>query len=151
MEFSFVSIPGSRLLIVDDEPVLALTLAIVLRKAGATVLTAANGQEALDVLAREPIDAMLCDQRMPVMDGPTLLRTLARREQTLPTVLFVNGVDREDSATLELWNVRRVVKKPLQPIALLETFDSLLAEIRESTTVRNGSLHSRGNVDSKPV
>ena len=121
------SLQGWRLLIVDDEPVLSLTFAVVLRRAGATVFTAANGKEALDLLAREPVDAMLCDQRMPVMDGPTLLRTLHAEGRSVPTVLFVNGVDAEDTAALEAMNVRRMISKPIPPQVLLDTFTSLVA------------------------
>ena len=130
MDSSYQSIPGSRLLIVDDEPVLSLTFAIVLQRAGATVFTAANGQEALSLLEREQVDAMLCDQRMPVMDGPTLLRTLYERGQSIPTVLFVNGMDHEDTGMLEKMNVRKLVVKPILPQTLLQTFDEVFRCVR---------------------
>ncbi len=125
------SLQGCRLLIVDDEPVLSLTFAVVLRRAGATVFTAANGREALDLLSRETADAMLCDQRMPVMDGQTLLRTLHAAGRSIPTVLFVNGVDDEDTAALEALNVRHMISKPIPPQVLLDTFTSLVADLSD--------------------
>jgi len=63
-----------RLLLVEDEPVNRLAEGKILRREGHTVLEAASGQEALAVLARQPVDAVLLDIQMPGMDG---LQTLA--------------------------------------------------------------------------
>ncbi|MFN0021024.1 MAG: response regulator [Pirellulaceae bacterium] len=65
------SLPGRRILVADDGDTNRKLIQIVLRRAGATVLCAENGQEALDIALRQPLDAVLMDMQMPVMDGYT--------------------------------------------------------------------------------
>ncbi|MBX6332305.1 MAG: sigma-54-dependent Fis family transcriptional regulator, partial [Gemmatimonadaceae bacterium] len=58
-----------KILIVDDEPGLRQTLSRILGAEGYANVTAADGEEALAILAAEPIDIVLCDLRMPRMSG----------------------------------------------------------------------------------
>lgn len=58
-----------RILIVEDNRANFAVLDYLLRAHGYTVLAAGNGREALELLAREPVDLVLCDMQMPVMDG----------------------------------------------------------------------------------
>ena len=67
-----------RLLLVEDEAINRLAVGGLLRRDGHAVLEAASGREALDVLARSPVDAVLLDIQMPDMDG---LETLAAIRQ----------------------------------------------------------------------
>ncbi|MGQ0714205.1 MAG: sigma-54-dependent transcriptional regulator [Gemmatimonadaceae bacterium] len=62
-----------RILIVDDEPALRHTISTILREEGHEVTTASHGEEALAALATSPADLVLCDVRMPVMDGMTFV------------------------------------------------------------------------------
>ena len=66
----------SRLLVVDDEGNLRESLSEALTLAGYEVRTAANGREAYRSLLDEPPDLLLCDWRMPEMDGAALLKAL---------------------------------------------------------------------------
>jgi CheY-like chemotaxis protein len=121
-----MTLAEATLLIVDDEPILRLTFSVLLKKTGATVFTAEHGEEAMAILAREPIDAMLTDKQMPVMDGVTLLQTLHQRNMVVPSVLFVNGVTREDPDELARLGVVNIVTKPLYPHDLIRIFENLL-------------------------
>ena len=121
-----LGVAGSTLLVVDDEPLLNLTFAILLRRAGASVFTATNGEEALAILERERVHTMLCDRQMPVMDGLTLLRTLHARGKSVPSMLFMNGLDRENTEELERMQVKRLLSKPIQPLALLAAVEDVL-------------------------
>jgi two-component system chemotaxis response regulator CheY len=116
----------ATLLIVDDEPILRLTFSVLLKKTGAKVFTAEHGEEAMEILSREPIDAMLTDKQMPVMDGITLLQTLYQRNMVVPSVLFVNGVTHEDPDELARLGVINIVTKPLYPNDLIRIFEKLL-------------------------
>ncbi|MEX2572148.1 MAG: sigma-54 dependent transcriptional regulator [Gemmatimonadota bacterium] len=60
---------GSRVLVIDDEAGLRRTLELLLRDEGCEVLTAADGEEGLRVAAAESPDLILCDVRMPRLDG----------------------------------------------------------------------------------
>ena len=59
----------SKILVVDDEVTLRDMITMVLEDAGHLVVTASNGTEALEVLARERAEMVLMDIMMPVLDG----------------------------------------------------------------------------------
>ena len=124
-----MTLSEATVLVVDDEPVLNLTMCLLLERAGARVARAMNGSEALQVIGRQPVDVMVCDQNMPVMDGMTLLRHLEACGQTLPTLLFVSGMDREDMPLLQAMGVCRLLTKPIQPADLIEAVQAALANI----------------------
>ena len=119
----------ASILIVDDEPVLRMTFAIVLRQQGATVHMAAHGAEALELLATERIDLMLTDKQMPVMDGISLLNTLQQRNAIIPSILFVNGVEGETAEDLRRWGVVETLTKPVHPEGLVATLRKVLEPV----------------------
>ena len=68
----------ARVLVVDDERSMRELLAIVLRREGYEVLTAENGQTAIATLERELVDLLICDIKMPDMNGVEVLRAAKR-------------------------------------------------------------------------
>jgi two-component system, NtrC family, response regulator AtoC len=64
----------TRVLIVDDEPGLRQSLGLLLTDAGYDVATEGDGRRALEKALREPFDLVLCDVRMPALDGLGFLR-----------------------------------------------------------------------------
>ena len=68
-----------RLLIVDDDPEIALTLAEMLEPDGHAIDIAENGAEALERLEDQSYDLIISDLRMPELDGPGLYRELGAR------------------------------------------------------------------------
>ena len=103
-------------------------MGLLLEQAGAHVLRAFNGEEALAVIQAGRVDVMVCDQNMPVMDGKTLLLELKAIKQSVPTLLFVNGFDDENMCLLSALNVRRLLSKPIQPASLIEAVSAVLAD-----------------------
>lgn len=80
------------LLIVDDEIGLAQGLARLLRRDGYSVDTASNGRQALARLETQEYHLLLCDLRMPELDGPGLYRAVALRwPHLLPRFVFLTG------------------------------------------------------------
>jgi DNA-binding NtrC family response regulator len=65
-----------RILIVDDERNLRESLSEALTQTGYEVLTAANGRDAYSIIQAEDLNLLLCDWRMPEMDGASLLNLL---------------------------------------------------------------------------
>jgi CheY-like chemotaxis protein len=65
----------SRVLVVDDEPDIRLTLRLILERAGHTVTEAADGTQALQLVCEMP-DVVLLDIRLPDIDGIEVLRLL---------------------------------------------------------------------------
>jgi two-component system NtrC family response regulator len=76
------------LLVVDDEQPQREMLAGILGRAGFSVATAPDGQQALELLRQDSFDLLLTDQRMPTMDGLELLGQVQRLEPGLPVVLM---------------------------------------------------------------
>jgi DNA-binding NtrC family response regulator len=77
-----------RVLIVDDEPSMLLTLAANLELEGFDVDTAATGDEALEKFAERPFDIVMSDIRMPGMNGVELFRRVRALAPSLPVVLM---------------------------------------------------------------
>ncbi|HTQ81286.1 MAG TPA: response regulator [Thermoanaerobaculia bacterium] len=82
-----------RILVVDDEEPVRASLVFGLRAglAGCFVTAAGGGREALELLARQPVDLVVTDLRMPEMDGLELITYLRRDHPGLPVVV-VSGV-----------------------------------------------------------
>ncbi|NPU83637.1 MAG: sigma-54-dependent Fis family transcriptional regulator [Syntrophaceae bacterium] len=77
-----------RILIVDDELNMRLVLQAMLRKEGLDVLLAADGLEALKVLKREEVSAVITDLKMPKLDGMALLDAIRQDQPALPVIMI---------------------------------------------------------------
>ena len=77
-------------LVVDDEFGVADLIDAILTDEGHRVLTAANGRQGLEMLAKEPLDLVFLDYMMPVMDGSVMLRTVmdSPKLQKIPFVMM---------------------------------------------------------------
>jgi signal transduction histidine kinase/CheY-like chemotaxis protein len=101
------------ILIVDDEAGIRSALAYLLRRDGHEVETAANGYLALAKLEERIFDVVLCDLRMPELDGPGLYRALAARQpQLCRRFIFLTGdtLSPETRVFLERAGVPRLAK-----------------------------------------
>ena len=81
---------GLNILLVDDEPDINLAVGEVLGDAGHRVTTASNGEEALNLIMTELFDVMVCDIRLPKIDGLTLFRR-TRQESPDTTVILMTA------------------------------------------------------------
>ena len=118
-----------NILVVDDEPMICQFVAAALRQKGFSVLTAANGEEAIAVSHRHrgDIRLLITDVKMPVMDGPTLVRVLSEDAPGLP-VLFMSA--HCSSSDLEQFEGSEFLSKPFSVEKLLEEVRMLMAEAR---------------------
>jgi len=82
--------PPKSVLIVDDDEGLRLALAegITLMERGLSVYTAENGQQAIAIVKNTPVDLVITDIRMPVMDGAELALWLAEDRPSLPIIVM---------------------------------------------------------------
>ncbi len=107
---------GARVLLVEDQPVNQELACDLLQRAGLTVITAANGQEALEKLdTAGPFDGVLMDCQMPVMDGYTATeRIRARTEwQTLPVIAMTASALASDRERVLQAGMNDHITKPL--------------------------------------
>ena len=90
-----------KVLIVDDEENLRHWLRMILTEADYEVDEAENGEIALKKFETNLYDFVLCDIRMPKMDGPALLQEM-RRRQIPSTVIMMSAYGSEDTAIEEM-------------------------------------------------
>ena len=123
---------GGRVLVVDDERLNRTVLRAALAKQGHDVVEAVDGREALDRLAEGPIDVVLLDIMMPVMDGYATLQAI-KADPALARipVIIISGVDDVASVVrcIEM-GATDYLPKPFQPAILQARLDASLAAKR---------------------
>src|SRR3990170_2646559 len=88
---------SGRILVVDDEENLRHMLSVMLHKEGYEVASVPDGLAALDTLATGQFDAVLCDIRMPRMDGLSFLKEFRSRGLS-PGVVMMSAYGTYDQA-----------------------------------------------------
>lgn len=118
---------NADILLVEDDADLCTVLAELLGEYGHQVVTARNGQEALNFLrANLPPRVILLDLTMPVMSGAEFCRLRALDATLLPVPVFLLTARGDPDSQLEALGVSRVFRKPLDMAALLEALSDVL-------------------------
>ncbi len=119
---------SGTVLLVEDEPMVRTVAERALTRQGYVVVTANNGEEALEIVARgEPIDLLISDVVMPVMDGPTMVREARKSRPEIP-VLFMSGYAEEHlRKSIDIDHVA-FLPKPFSVQELAEAARKVLAE-----------------------
>jgi len=114
-------------LLVEDEAMVRTVAERALTRQGYTVLTANNGEEALEIVNRgEPIHLLISDVVMPIMDGPTMVREARKTRPELP-ILFMSGYAEEQlRKSIDIDNVA-FLPKPFSVQELSEAARKVLA------------------------
>jgi CheY-like chemotaxis protein len=103
-----------------------------LRSAGCIKLSLArDGEEALQKLREVPFDLVITDVRMPIMDGPTLVRSLNKIDRSLPRIILLSGSAEFDRREMYGLGVGNFLQKPITPDGFIETVRLALAERAE--------------------
>jgi two-component system cell cycle sensor histidine kinase/response regulator CckA len=117
------SLPGrvivATIMVVDDDADVLDTLDNILSAVGHTVLRAANGVQALDILDRGgPIDLLLTDVLMPGLNGFNLARMVRRYRPRLP-VLYLTGFFEQAQVMRDAGDkYGKLLMKPITPLEL---------------------------------
>ncbi len=128
----------SRILIIDDEENMRHMLAVLLEKEGYHVATAADGKEGLELALENFCDIILCDLKMPVMDGMAFLEKF-QNTQLESTVIVMSAYGTLDTAIEAMKNgAYDYVSKPFKPDEILLTLRK--AEERERLRKENRLL-----------
>ena len=109
---------GAQVLLVEDNPVNALLARTLLQREGCHVQTAANGHEALDLMATSRFDLVLMDMRMPGLDGPSATRAIRARGDATPIVALTANAFAEDRQRCFEAGMSDHLTKPLDPDGL---------------------------------
>jgi CheY-like chemotaxis protein len=110
-----------RVLLIDDEPVFLSSLTPFLEDAGYQVHTAQNAETALEALRENRPDAIVCDLRMPGVDGVEFYRQVQQNPEwrSIPFILLTGGL--EEAPQLLGWELgmARTLRKPFDVEDLL--------------------------------
>jgi len=124
-----MSIPYGPILIVEDVPNVLELLEVTLRFKGYPVITARNGQEALEMIALERPAIIITDILMPRMDGFTLAHNLRKDPRTVQIpVIFITAtyLSAEDKAFALQLGAARFLEKPIDTEEFLLTVAEVL-------------------------
>lgn len=105
----------AKVLVVDDDPVVAKSFDRVLGGKGYAVISASNAPEALEKLAREEYDAVFTDIRMPGMDGLEMAARIKHKQPWLPVVIVTGYGSPSSEARAKEIGVSGFLHKPLSP------------------------------------
>lgn len=121
-------------LVVDDEPLVCLTVASVLRRAGFTVLTARDGLEAVEVFRAQPeeIRLVLCDLTMPRMGGWETLEALRKLAPGIPVILASGYSEAQVMAGAHAELPQAILGKPYALATLMSAFSEALENEKKS-------------------
>ena len=126
----------TTVLVVDDEPLIAMALEAALEDAGYRVATAANGRQGLERLAEAPRpDLVLLDMMMPVMNGPAMLAAMAADPalRGIPVVVL-SSLPPEAIRARVGEGVAAILLKPCTAEQVLEAIARALGGAREAGT-----------------
>jgi DNA-binding response OmpR family regulator len=123
-----------RVLLVDDDPTVRDSLNDVLVSEGYFVIPAENGQQALELAGRLPVDLALLDLNMPVKNGWDTFEHLTREHPLLP-IIIVTARPNQLFTALNA-GVGALLEKPMDIPILLRTMEKLLAESAEMRLAR---------------
>lgn len=119
---------GRKLLIVDDDADMRLSLKLALEMAGYTAEVAADGREAIAIQKQRPADVLITDIFMPDTDGFEVIDAV-RRSFPETRIIVVSGgarlAKREYLLDAALMDVDAVLPKPFDVETLLRTLDSI--------------------------
>lgn len=138
-----MDIQQGYILVVDDVPDILELLDTTLQFKGYRVVTARNGQQALEIIQREHPALIIADILMPIMDGFSLVHRLRLNPETrdIPVIFlsatYVTPEDRDFALTI---GVTRFIEKPVD----LESFLPMLEEF-----LRRGAMDSHEPVNER--
>lgn len=111
---------GSSILVIDDDDVVRGSIAAYLQGSGFKTLEAGNGQQGLQIFRANAPDLILCDLRMPVMDGLTMLTQVRQEASDIPFIVVSGaGVMTDVVEALHL-GASDFMVKPIVDLEVLE-------------------------------
>jgi CheY-like chemotaxis protein len=118
----------NRIVVADDESHILHVLSMKLSNAGYQVLTAMDGEEALELCRNELPDLLITDYQMPIMTGLEVCRALRQDERTrgIPVLMLTaRGFDLEQAQMSQV-GIREVLSKPFSPREVLVKVQEVL-------------------------
>lgn len=112
--------PSATLLIIDDDEVVRASIADYLEDSGFDVLQASNGLQGLQVFESKLPDLVICDLRMPQVDGLELIRRISKLDIETPVIVLSGAGVMNDAVEALRLGASDYLIKPLEDLAVLE-------------------------------
>lgn len=127
-----------RILIVDDEKTERECIRFLIHEASIPleIMEASDGNDALHILEDWPVDILLTDVQMPLMDGLELIRNAQRLCTDLKIVIFSGYADFEYARTAITLGVENYILKPVIPDELERTLSQLIRQLDEEQDIK---------------
>ena len=116
----------NRILVVDDEDALRTVLSSELEGEGYHVRSAADGQEAINILGGQEFDLILLDIKMPNVDGFEVLKFVKDRQPKTKVVMLTGFADLKNAIESKKLGAEDFVSKPYDLVDLLTTVERVL-------------------------
>jgi two-component system alkaline phosphatase synthesis response regulator PhoP len=119
---------SKKILVVDDEAHIVHVVSMKLRNAGFEVVTAGDGEEALETAEAERPDLLITDYHMPRMNGVELCCELRKSDslRAIPAIMLTARGYALEPEDMERTGIRTVLSKPFSPRELLTTVRGVL-------------------------
>lgn len=128
----------ARVLVVDDNPLIVRVIESLLMAEQCEVVTAANGEQARDVLERQEVELIICDVMMPDCDGHELHRWIRENQRLahVPFIFLTALGDEEQVQRAKEQGVDDYLVKPFDPRHLTAVVRGKLARVRAQRSAR---------------
>ena len=119
-----------KVLIIDDDELVRMTMCGVLRKLGWTLIEAKNGNEGIDLFKKEKPDLVITDMLMPDKEGLETISDIRALSPKAKIIAISSGGHSRNMAFLDLAQqvgANRIMSKPIKPDELLNAVKSILS------------------------
>ncbi|MCE7914825.1 MAG: response regulator [Nitrosomonas sp. PRO4] len=118
-----MKLDGSKILVVEDNELSQVVAKEILEYAGASVVVAEHGKQALDFLAKQSFDCVLMDIQMPVMDGLEATRIIRANANwsEMPVIALTANIDQHYRDMCMNVGMNDFLAKPIDPDLLIDT------------------------------
>ncbi len=129
----------ARILVIDDDPAVLVTVDLVLKRAGHDVTTTIDAYEGLERLERGAFELAIVDLFMPEMDGLEAITQISLRHPSLPIVVLSGHAFEETAAQRPDFLARESrahasLRKPFRPAELLDAIGKCLPSPGKATS-----------------
>ena len=125
---------AKRLLLVEDEPGLVMTLSDLLTAEGYEVRTAADGQTALDLASQNDFSLIILDVMLPIKNGFDVCRDLRQQRLRTPVLMLTSRGQVVDKVLGLKLGADDYLTKPFEPLELLARVEALLRRVPADQT-----------------
>jgi len=146
----------SKILLLEDDLLLAETLIDLLEENGMEVIHAPNGQAALDKTFKQKFDLYLLDVNVPIIDGVTLLKELRDSSDETPAIFLTSHKEKEILKKGFLCGADDFITKPFDTDELILRISALLKRVKKEDVsciglLCNDDTHKRFLYDNQEI